>query len=55
MDIKKTNNPTLECGTDLDREFSNNETLMSEKHFIGHSSSSIVTREMQIKIFQHFI
>jgi hypothetical protein len=48
LDSREPNNPTLKCGTEVNREFSMEEYQMVEKHLKKYSVY-LVIREMQIK------
>ena len=50
---KKTNNPIKKWGIELNREFTTEESLMTEKH-VKKCSKSLVVREMQGKMTLRF-
>jgi hypothetical protein len=52
--LKKFFNPTKNWSTELNREFSTEESLMTEKHLKKCSTSSVI-REMQIKTTLRFL
>jgi hypothetical protein len=53
LDSREPNNPILKWGTELNREFSTEETRISKKH-LKKCSTSLVIREMQIKTTLRF-
>ena len=53
LDSREPNNPIKLWGTELNREFSTEETQMAEKH-LKKCSTSLVIREMQIKMTLKF-
>jgi hypothetical protein len=48
VDSTKSNNPILKWGTELNKEFSNEEYLIAEKHLKKKSSKSLVIREIKL-------
>jgi hypothetical protein len=53
VDSRKSNNPILKWGTQLNKEFSTEEYPMAEKH-LKKCSTSLIIREMQIKTTLRF-
>jgi hypothetical protein len=53
LDSREPNNPIKKWGTELNREFSTEETQIAEKN-IRKCSTSLVIREMQIKTTLRF-
>jgi hypothetical protein len=53
LDSRESNTPIKKWGTELNREFSAEETQMAEKH-LKKCSTSLVMKEMQIKMILRF-
>jgi hypothetical protein len=53
LDSREPNNPNKKWGTDLNSEFSTEETQMAEK-YLKKFSTSLIIREMQIKTTLRF-
>ena len=53
VDFRKSNNPIKKWGTELNKEFSTEESQMAEKH-LKKCSTSLIIRKMQIKTTLRF-
>ena len=53
LDSRKSNNPIKKCGTELNREFTSEDSKMAEQH-LKKCSMSLVVREIQIKMTFEF-